>query len=206
MPPVPTQVTPLSKPKLLIGEGQDEVNFFDAFVKHLGLADVQIEHYGGKGNLGRFLAEFRVRSGNHSVVSLGITRDADANVAAVFQSVTGLLQANGLMVPAALGQFHPGPPRVGIFIMPDNQRPGMLEDLCLAAVQGDGALTCVDEFFLCVSQRVNRQPSNMAKARVHAWLASQLIPDLRLGEAAQSSVWPWNSPAFALLEQFIRGM
>jgi hypothetical protein len=202
--PQPQQTTPLAKPKVLIGEGRDEVNFLGALCTHLGLTDVQVEEYGGKGNLSRYLREFGVRPGRPNVVSLGITRDADSAVAQVFQSICTLLGNNGLPVPVAAGQMAAGPPRIGLFILPDNQRDGMLEDLCLDAVQTDGAVVCVTEFFQCVGKNTLRQPKPMAKARVHAWLASQDDPELRLGEAAQRAYWPWTNPVFQPLIQFLQ--
>ena len=191
---------------MLIGEGRDEVFFFDALCTDLGLADVQVEEYGGKGNLLNYLREFSVRPGHQSVVSLGITRDADTGMAQVFQSICTLLGNNRLPVPIAAGQIAAGSPRVGVFVLPDNQRDGMLEDLCLDAVQTDGAIACVNDFFQCVSRNTSRQPSPMAKARVHAWLASQDDPDLRLGEAAQRRWWPWTNPSFQPLIQFLQAL
>ncbi len=46
----------------------------------------------------------------------------------------------------------------------------------------------------------------MAKARVHAWLASQIEPDKRLGEAAKAGYWPWDSPGFDRLKQFLQAL
>ena len=204
--PLPALTTGFAKPKVVIGEGRDEVNFFEALCGHLHLINVQVEEYGGKGQLSKYLHEFNVRPGHQNVVALGITRDADVSVAQVFQSICGMLQNNGLPVPATAGQIALGPLRVGVFIMPDNGRPGMLEDLCLDAVQTDSAMPCVDDFFQCVSQNTSRQPNPMAKARIHAWLASQNDPDLRLGEAAQRGYWPWNAAAFQPLIQFLQGL
>jgi hypothetical protein len=205
MPP-PAQTQPFNKPKLLAGEGQDEVFFFEALLAHLQISDVQVEQYAGKGYLAKYLRELPLRPGYQNVVAIGITRDADGNVAQTFQSVGGLLGNAGLPTPAAAGQVTAGPPRVGVFLMPDNQRPGMLEDLCLDAVQSDGAISCVTDYFKCVDQRAKRQPNNMAKARVHAWLASQLEPDRRLGEAAKAGIWPWHDAAFAPLIQFLQAL
>jgi hypothetical protein len=94
---------PLTKPRLLVGEGQDEVFFFEALLAHLGIADMQVEQYGGKGNLSRYLQDFLVRPGRNTVLSIGITRDADGNVAQAFQSITGMLAARGLPQPAGAG-------------------------------------------------------------------------------------------------------
>jgi hypothetical protein len=205
MPP-PTQPAPYTKPRVLIGEGRDEVAFFEAFLTHLGVQDVQVEEFGGKPNLSRYLREFGLRPGHENVVALGITRDSDGPVASAFQSIGGFLTNCSLPVPVGPGKVQAGTPRVGVFILPDNQREGMLEDLCMDAVQADGAVPCVADFFQCVARQTQpqRQPSPMAKARVHAWLASQLVPDLRLGEAAKKGYWPWSSTAFDALRQFLR--
>jgi hypothetical protein len=45
---MPSTPQALSKPKLLIGEGKEEVAFFKAFLSHLNITDVQVEEYGGK--------------------------------------------------------------------------------------------------------------------------------------------------------------
>jgi hypothetical protein len=204
--PAPVQPRPLTKPKLLAGEGQDEVSFFEALLAHLQISNVQVEQYGGKGKLSKYLREFHLRPGQQGVVALGITRDADTSVAQTFQSVCSLLGNANLPAPATAGQIAVGPPRVGVFLMPDNQRPGMLEDLCMDAVQTDGAISCVADFFQCIAQKAGRQPNNMAKARAHAWLASQVEPDRRLGEAAKAGIWPWHDAAFTPLIQFLQAL
>jgi hypothetical protein len=93
--------------------------------------------------------------------------------------------------------------RVSIFVLPDDTSAGMLEDLCLAAVESDGAIECLNDYLACVLLNCNRKPENPAKARVHAWLASQPRADLRLGEAAEAGYWPWDSGAFENLRRFI---
>src|SRR5580698_4259709 len=57
----------------------------------------------------------------------------------------------GLSVPAAPNVLAPGNPAVNVFILPDNTNPGMLEDLCLASVQGQAAYSCLDSYFQCTS-------------------------------------------------------
>jgi hypothetical protein len=207
MPLPPRTQQPLTKPRVLVGEGRDEVNFFEALTAHLGVTDIQVEEYGGKGNLSRYLREFvSARPGRQNVLALGITRDADGNAALAFQGICTLLTNNQLSIPATAGQVAVGTPRVGVYLFPDNQRDGMLEDLCLDSVQTDGAVSCVDEYLRCVARNTGRQPSPPAKARVHIWLASQLVPDLRLGEAAQKGFWPWTAPALAPLIRFLQAL
>lgn len=56
----------LDKPGLLIGEGKDEVTFFEAWLGELGLDDrVQVLEYEGKDKLRSFLTVLRERGGIH---------------------------------------------------------------------------------------------------------------------------------------------
>jgi hypothetical protein len=199
----PSTPQPISQRKILLGEGSEEVFFFIALLKHLNIADVQVEHYGGKNNLRNFLATLLRRPGFSNLVSVAVTRDADDDAKAAFQSVNSALDSVSLSKPNASGVFTSGQPRVGVFILPDGQANGMLEDLCLASVIADIAMPCVDQFFLCV-ENAGRKPNNLSKARTRAWLASQIQPDKRLGEAAQAGYWDFNHPAFDPLKQFLQ--
>ncbi|MGH7173109.1 MAG: DUF3226 domain-containing protein [Gemmataceae bacterium] len=203
---MPVATVAITKPKLLLGEGKDEARFFNALLGELGITDVQVVDYGGKTKLKDYveaLAQTPV-SGFAGLISLAITRDADVDATAAFASAAAALANVGLTVPSAHGRFAGTNPQVGVWILPDGSTPGMLEDLCLASVQTDLALPCVDEYFQCVQQRAGRQPNNIAKARLHVWLASQAEPDKRLGEAAEKGYWPWDAPAFQPLIRFLQ--
>jgi hypothetical protein len=205
---MPVATVAITKPKLLLGEGKDEARFFNALLDHQGVADIQVVDYGGKTRLRDYLEALALPpvSGFPGLVSLAITRDADADAGAAFTSAGAALANVGLSVPSSHGLFAGANPRVGVWILPDGGTPGMLEDLCMASVQTDLAFPCVDEYFQCVLRRASRQPNNPAKARLHAWLASQLEPDKRLGEAAEKGYWPWDAPAFQPLIRFLQSL
>ena len=83
----------ISKPRLLIGEGLDEVRMFGALLKHAGLeSQIQILAYDGKGNLGPFLRTLKNLSGFNQLESLGVTRDADADATDASKSVAAFLR------------------------------------------------------------------------------------------------------------------
>jgi len=67
-------------------------------------------------------------------------------------------------------------------------------------------MACVEEYFQCLARRQSTLPNNMAKARVHAWLASHSEPDLCLGEAAEKGYWPWESVILAPLRAFLQAL
>ena len=94
---------------------------------------------------------------------------------------------------------------MGIFVVPNGIDDGMLETLCLQSVSGLPEFSCVDGYFRCL-QGHGPLPTNMHKARAHAWLASRPKSDLRVGEAAQAGYWPWDSDAFGELWSFIRSL
>jgi hypothetical protein len=203
--------TKIVKPKLLVVEGRDEEMFFDAALRdHLGLTNIQIMPIGGKTKLSLNLSALVNDVGFPLVQSLAVLRDADLTVpgstavsaAQAFQSVCGSLQHVGLPCPVAHGQFAVGPPRVGIFIVPNGVDDGMLETLCLLSVATLTEYPCVDGYFRCL-QGHGVIPNNLHKARAHAWLASRPEPDKRVGEAAQAGYWPWDSDAFRDLWSFI---
>jgi hypothetical protein len=195
----------LDKPKLLIGEGKDEVRFFEALLKHLRIEDTKVAQYGGKNKLPDYLDALRLRPGFTDLTSLGVTRDADTDALSAFDSVRNHLARRGFVTPDSSGSVQAGTPKVGIMIFPGN-RPGMLEDLCLAALQADSVIRCIDEYFECVRVTKGNTPDQISKARIHAWLAAQDPPDLRLGEAAQRGLIDWDSPSFSQLRTFLTAL
>jgi hypothetical protein len=196
----------LDMPKLLIGEGKDEVQIFGALLRHLGIDDVRVEDYGGKTKLAGYLDVLRVRPGFADLQALGVTRDADANAVDAFASVSNCLSQREFVAPASSGNVEAGTPRVGIMILPDGQTPGMLEDVCLAALQADSSMRCIDEYFECVRAANGKHPDQIAKARVHAWLAVQDPPDMRLGFATQKGLIDFTKPSFEQLKAFLNAL
>lgn len=203
-----TQPQQFDKKILLIGEGKDEVRFFNSLLKFLDISDIQVADFQGKDNLGSYLKTLKDRTFDFSgLTSIGITRDADALPASsAFQSICSSLRNAGLSIPNEIGEKTTDTPSVSIFIFPNNQEPGMLEDLCLESVKDDGAMPCVEQYLECVKQNASREPNNLAKAKVHAWLASQKMPDKRLAEAAEAGYWNWKSSAFDGLKEFLSSL
>lgn len=150
--------TAITKPKLLLGEGTHEVSFFNKLLEHLGINDVQIDEYGGKYRLVPGIAALTKRSGFSDVISLAVTRDADyADDPAddllasprAFQSVCTALQLANLPIPNAPMIKASGQPEVSVFVLPDNQNTGMLEDICIASMS-ESDIECISEYFNCI--------------------------------------------------------
>lgn len=194
----------LEKPRLLLVEGKDDQNLFEALAHHLALHELQVLDFAGKTNLARNLRLLRASPGWSNVESLGIVRDADDSAPRAFESVSGALRSVGLAVPSAPMQRADGTPCVVVMIVPDNRRAGMLEDVCLESVKEDPAMPCVEELFACLAARNVPAPQAFSKAKVSAFLASRPDTVTRLGEAAFKHYWAFDSHAFALTRDFLR--
>lgn len=191
-------------PCLLVVEGREEELFFGALIKHLGLQNIQIIPLGGKGQLRQNLRALVASPGFAGVTSLGIVRDANTDPGAAFQSVCDALQNAKLPAPQRPLVPVGSKPRVIVMILPEENAPGMLENLCLKAVAQDPAMFCVEQYFQCLQQRGISLPDNESKAKVQVFLASKPKAGLRLGEAAQAGYWPWNARAFDQVKDFLQ--
>lgn len=210
----PKRQAAVEKTKLILVEGVDEERFFEALLKHLGRTDVQIVAVGGKTGFGAMLAAIKVDERFEDVRSILLVRDADwakpigTNARAAWEALTGALRGAKLPVPAAHGVLEgTGELKIGVYVMPDGTSDGMLEDLCLRAMQDDKALPCLDGYFECLkAQGFQHAAKDIAKARAHALLASRKDPDLRVGEAAKRGYWPFDAEVFRPLVELVRGL
>ncbi len=195
--------------RLLLVEGRDEVNLFDALLKHcFGAAekrDTQIIDAGGKHsfrkNLTAIAAAARVRP---TLRAVGAVRDADDNALSAFQSVCDALRHAGYEPPRAHGEVSAGDPPVGVFILPDGAGIGAIETLCRRSVVGGAASGCVEAFIDCLKEQGALQSRNEDKTFAHAWLAAGADPMARVGEGARQGAWDFDSDAFADLSKFLR--
>lgn len=198
--------TVITKPKLLLCEGQEDQMFLNGLLESARITDIQVADYGGVTKFPKFMqALVAPLPGFREVVSLGITRDANASPDKAFTSIRNMLKRLPLPVPTSVGEIVDGTPCVGVMLLPDGHNPGVLEDLCLASIADDKGLSCVDEFFGCVKKKTGREHSgnSMAKARIRAWLTTHDPPDLLLGQVAKKGWWNYNHPAMDRLKDFL---
>lgn len=175
----------ISREKILIVEGNDEVNFFKYLLnnrselQNLDLKNkVQIIPIQGVGNMKKELSVLKNRSGFDIVKSIAVIRDADSNEASSFESVKNFLQTNDLPAPTTVGNFSEENSegiKGGIFVIPGNDIQGtMLEDLCLASVHENPIINLVDRYISELQQLQEIEiSSNLSKTKILVYLASQ---------------------------------
>ena len=198
--PQPKEIT---EAKQLLVEGNDQRNFFEAFLRYIDCPGVTVQNFGGVKELHGFLRALVRMQGFRSVGSIGIVRDAETDAGGAFQSVQSALKAAELPVPAHPRQQSDGRPRVSVHILPDGDNPGMLETLLNRSFADDPVNGCIDEFFQCVEAIPNRQIQRPDKARSHAYIATQPEPYFSVGVAAKNDYWDLDHSAFGSLRTFL---
>ena len=189
----------INQPRLLLVEGNDDRNFFNVMLKHCDRDDIQVLSFDGVDNLRSYLPALVASPGWHQVVSLGIVRDAENDAESAKASVRGAVESAGL-------QMDGSAPRVSLLVLPDGERPGMLETLLCDSFADSPINDCINEFLACSTERAGANVKRMAKARAHAYLATREDPHVSVGVAAQKDYWDLDHPAFEQLRDFIAGL
>jgi hypothetical protein len=121
----------------------------------------------------------------------GIIVDADTDLNVIWQGLQDILDKSGYnsipSSPAIDGTIleQDGLPKIGVWIMPDNKLPGMMEDfISFLGPQSDELWPlAVDTVEKAIEQKCNFRPSYKTKAYLHTWLAWQETPGRPLGQA-----------------------
>lgn len=192
------------KSKILLVEGNDPRNFFEAFLRHLSLSNIQIQNFGGVNELRDFLEGLVGATGFHIVESIGIIRDAETSAAGAFQSVQSSLKNAALPVPNMPERRTDTSPAVTVLILPGNNRQGMLETLLCESFAGTPENDCIDAFFTCVDALPNASIKRPEKARAHAYLTTKSDPHLSVGVAAKRNYWDLDHPIFDRVRDFLK--
>lgn len=179
--------------KILLVEGTDD----EHVLKHLcgNRAVPKLDDVKSHGGVEQLLESFPVRlKASEDGDIVGIVIDADTDLASRWQSLRGRLLEVGYQnvpdVPAPEGTILDPPadtllPRVGLWIMPDNQTKGILEDFLRFLVPENSGLFRHVKSSVASIPEGERHFSQLAepKALIHTWLAWQKEPGKPLGTA-----------------------
>ena len=119
--------------------------------------------------------------------AVGILLDANSDPRAKWQAVSDRLRAAGVpppKAPAPYGTIIDGTPRVGVWLMPDNQSPGELEDFIARMIPSSDPVWPLSETYIDGIPTEDRKfaAGKVLRAKVHAWLATRASPR-RMGTA-----------------------
>ena len=194
----------IEKERLLLVEGKDEIEFFNAFFRYLNLDTIQIINVEGKINFRDEIKLLSIRPDIEIVKKIGAIRDADENAQAAFDSLKDSFNLVSWEPADTPNIFSDSNPSIGIFIMPGaDQNNGMLEDLCLQSIKDQPDLRCVDDYINCIESLREERLNKLSKRKILTYLAGQQELVTALGLAAQKHIWNFDAPAFNELKTFL---
>jgi hypothetical protein len=143
---------------------------------------------------------------------LGVILDADVNPAQQWARVTRILDAHGCLnvppAPDAVGTIvvTKDGKKVGVWVMPDNQNAGALEDFVgklIAAADSLWPKAQADVNSIPVADR-RFKDTYLSKAQIHTWLAWQEEPGTKMGETFKKKYLDPNHPQATAFVNWIK--
>jgi hypothetical protein len=195
---------PKQKPQQLLVEGKNDRHVIWALCEQYQLAEtfsVEVPMAEEGQGIEILLADLPFKLREENLRTLGIVVDADRDVSSRWEAVQNRLRYSGYQdipkSPPAEGWVYAPPdlPRVGVWLMPDNQLPGMLEDFVARLMPSDDALRPKAEAIL---QEIEDACLNCytlvhrPKALIHTWLAWQETPGMPMGQAITARVLSYD--------------
>jgi hypothetical protein len=196
--------------KLLLLEGADDFHFTGHFLEAHGLdAECQLRALEGVENIKKGL-RLELKPGGPDVI--GIIVDADFDAGLIWKSLYNVLSTSGYANLPPL----PGPegiivtadnlPRLGLWIMPDNRLPGMLEDFVKLLVPENDSLWNRALSSVGAIPEGERRFTVAQKAEIHTWLAWQEEPGTPCGQAIKKRYLNPASPNARVFLNWFRNL
>ena len=146
---------------------------------------------------------FRVHLKGTNKRAIGIVIDADSDLSFRWQQLKDLANEAGYTLPqnpslngTIIPPSHSHLPKIGIWIMPNNQATGELEDFVSWLIPDEDELIPHAENVLNTIEAddLARYRHKRSKAFVHTWLAWQENPGMPMGKAITAKALSANSP------------
>lgn len=182
--------------QLLLVEGKNDLHvFLNIFEKHAVKQSFRPEGKDGDGIYKSIPIYLKT-----DVSTIGVVIDADENINAKWDKLKNIFEASGYdlpVIPTQTGTVikKTDYPTIGIWIMPDNDANGMLEDFVKQLVPSDDSLMDYVEESLdkIEADGVNKYKAiHKSKARIHTWLAWQETPGTPMGLAIKKTFLDTN--------------
>lgn len=159
-------------------------------------------------SIDKLLKELKLRLTTPQICQrIGIVVDADVDISARWDAIisrlmeTGKYDCKGLELPndgLVLQPMDSEYPTIGVWVMPNNKLPGMLEDFVATLSEPNDVLMMkADEVLDELEQaHIQRYKSvHRAKAKIHSYLAWQDEPGKPMGTSITAHVLNPNSPS-----------
>ena len=169
-----------NKPLLLV-EGLSDLHFVNHIYKKSRLSFYwKIEYHNG---IQPVLDQLKVTSNKRGNAKIGVIVDADDDIKERWSNVIGQLRHLGDSDPkmdpngTIIDQIE-GYPQIGIWIMPDNESSGELEDLVIEMIPHDDVVWPLSKAYVDSICEDNRKfkSRKIDRAKLYAWLAVRKKP------------------------------
>jgi hypothetical protein len=171
--------------KQLLVEGNDDLHVVKALCQRLTIPH-NFDVIDCKG-IENILEQIPLLIKDSSIDTIGIMIDADTNLQARYDSVKNKL--SGFDFPKKLPEngliIDNGEQKIGVWIMPDNNTNGMLEDFISFLVPENDKLMpiAIETLQDIEKQDLDKYKPHQSKAKIHTWLAWQEEPGKPLGQS-----------------------
>lgn len=145
--------------------------------------------------------EIAVRLKSSELETLGIVVDADVNALKIWEEIQKIFNSNSISLPSDIPAegliVDILSIRIGIWIMPNNQLNGTLEDFLHYLIPSDHLV--MDEVEIHIQNIEGKNlhkynANNHSKAKIHSWLALQESPGTPIGRAINYKYFKTDNP------------
>ncbi|NEU76137.1 hypothetical protein PI95_027325 [Hassallia byssoidea VB512170] len=202
-----------SKPHQLLVEGKNDRHVIWALCNQYQLPEtfsVEVPAADATEGIEALLDGLPLKLREKNLEILGIVVDADQDLGARWQALGYRLRMSGYQdipdAPPTEGWVYTAPelPKVGVWLMPNNQLPGMLEDFVTHLIPANDKLLPKAESILQEIEQAGINPYTFIhrpKALIYTWLAWQEKPGMPMGQAITARVLRYDSTrAIAFVE------
>lgn len=168
--------------RALLVEGDDDRHVVTHIRIRAGIPQFDIDPKSGKDEL---LKSIPYEALVEDRITLGVMLDANGDPASRWQAIAGRFREAGIEIPSfpqTEGVVIPSDPsarlpRIGVWMMPDNESRGELEDFLAEMIPGDDAVWPLARAYINgIPMPRKFQEGKTLRAQVHAWLAARKDP------------------------------
>lgn len=205
----------MSGKKVLLVEGMDDEHVLKHICGNRGLGS--LDEIAPQKSVEQLLENFPVRLKESDVDRLGLVLDADTDIHGRWHAVRNRLSRAGYVeipeTPCIGGTILTPPPntllpRFGVWLMPNNTTPGILEDfLAFLIPEGSFLLQHVKSSVAAIPEAERRFARLVEpKVIIHTWLAWQEEPGKPLGTAITARFLDPNVQQVDVLVKWLRAL
>ena len=195
-----------SSKRLFLLEGRTDWIIVEAVLERLRILNVNLVNCNGIENL---LNDLPALIKESDMRSIGIIVDASNSLEQRWQSIRDKLIRSDLEIELPKTPCHCGTVQefgdqvIGIWVMPDNQKPGVLEDFFAELIPKDDVWELACDF---VERAMGKGiPVNESKSKVYTWL-SIVAPGMQMGTAFKANKIEFDTTNYKNFENWIKAL